>query len=339
MHSSLSLFFCSAEQQSSEVAKNKPGNKVIRKGWLSLQNITLLRGGNKDFWFVLNTESLTWYKDDEEKEKRYVLLLDGLKIRDIETGFFGKKHAFALFYPDNHNVYKDYKQLELCAESAELVDSWKASFLRAGVYPAKTKSEKTEQSDTSSLESSEPQLERQVEIIRNLVDSYMKIVIKTQLDLVPKLLMHMLVNEIKSFLKGELLPNLYQAGDLNSLMSESLGVQQKRDEMVRVYDAMKEALNIISEVSMSTVSTPIPPPVNDDWLQSDISGGLTAPGSTGTLPPPSPTANRRPPAPPPPGGWNSTSNTGSIKGSGPRQVPSVPAKTSSGQLPSPLIPQ
>ncbi|TNN09159.1 Dynamin-1 isoform 2 [Schistosoma japonicum] len=329
-----------AEQQSSEVTKNKPGNKVssvIRKGWLSLQNVTLLRGGSKDFWFVLNTESLTWYKDDEEKEKRYVLLLDGLKIRDIETGFFGKKHVFALFYPDNRNVYKDYKQVELCAESAELVDSWKASFLRAGVYPSKAKSEKAEQSDNSSLDASEPQLERQVEIIRNLVDSYMKIVIKTQLDLVPKLLMHMLVNEIKTFLKGELLPNLYQAGDLNSLMSESLGVQQKRDEMVRVYDAMKEALNIISEVSMSTVSTPIPPPVNDDWLQNDNSaGGLAAPGSTGP-PPPSPTANRRPP-PPPPGGWNA-SNTGSIKGSASRQPPSVPSKTGSGQLPSPLIPQ
>ncbi|CAH8497538.1 unnamed protein product [Heterobilharzia americana] len=328
--------FESAEQQSSEVAKNKPGNKVIRKGWLSLQNVTLLRGGSKDFWFVLNTESLTWYKDDEEKEKRYVLLLDGLKIRDIETGFFGKKHVFALFYPDNRNVYKDYKQVELCAESAEIVDSWKASFLRAGVYPAKTKSEKVEQSDNLSLDSSEPQLERQVEIIRNLVDSYMKIVIKTQLDLVPKLLMHMLVNEIKGFLKGELLPNLYQAGDLNTLMSESLIVQQKRDEMVRVYDAMKEALNIISEVSMSTVSTPVPPPVNDDWLQSDNSGGLTAPGSTGP-PPPSPTANRRPP-PPPPGGWNSSS-TGSIKGSAPRQAPSVPGKTGAAQLPSPLIPQ
>ncbi|TNN09158.1 Dynamin-1 isoform 1 [Schistosoma japonicum] len=332
--------FESAEQQSSEVTKNKPGNKVssvIRKGWLSLQNVTLLRGGSKDFWFVLNTESLTWYKDDEEKEKRYVLLLDGLKIRDIETGFFGKKHVFALFYPDNRNVYKDYKQVELCAESAELVDSWKASFLRAGVYPSKAKSEKAEQSDNSSLDASEPQLERQVEIIRNLVDSYMKIVIKTQLDLVPKLLMHMLVNEIKTFLKGELLPNLYQAGDLNSLMSESLGVQQKRDEMVRVYDAMKEALNIISEVSMSTVSTPIPPPVNDDWLQNDNSaGGLAAPGSTGP-PPPSPTANRRPP-PPPPGGWNA-SNTGSIKGSASRQPPSVPSKTGSGQLPSPLIPQ
>ncbi|VDQ14348.1 unnamed protein product [Trichobilharzia regenti] len=71
-------------------------------------------------------------------------MLDGLKIRDIETGFFGKKHVFALFYPDNRNVYKDYKQVELCAESTELVDSWKASFLRAGVYPAKAKSEKVE---------------------------------------------------------------------------------------------------------------------------------------------------------------------------------------------------
>lgn len=50
-------------------------------------------------------------------------------------------------------------------------------------------------------------------------------------------------------------------------MTESLGVQQKREEMVRVYDAMKEALSIIGEVSMSTVSTPLPPPVNDDWLQ------------------------------------------------------------------------
>jgi len=37
------------------------------------------------------------------------------------------------------NVYKDQKQLELSAESQEEVDSWKASFLRAGVYPERTK--------------------------------------------------------------------------------------------------------------------------------------------------------------------------------------------------------
>jgi len=36
------------------------------------------------------------------------------------------------------NVYKDYKQLELSAVNQEEVDSWKASLLRAGVYPEKT---------------------------------------------------------------------------------------------------------------------------------------------------------------------------------------------------------
>lgn len=33
------------------------------------------------------------------------------------------------------NVYKDQRQLELSAENQEEVDGWKASFLRAGVYP------------------------------------------------------------------------------------------------------------------------------------------------------------------------------------------------------------
>ena len=37
------------------------------------------------------------------------------------------------------NVYKDYKQLELSAESQEDVDSWKASLMRAGVYPERAK--------------------------------------------------------------------------------------------------------------------------------------------------------------------------------------------------------
>lgn len=39
------------------------------------------------------------------------------------------------------NVYKDYKQLELSAENQEEVDSWKASLLRAGVYPDRSQND------------------------------------------------------------------------------------------------------------------------------------------------------------------------------------------------------
>ena len=50
------------------------------------------------------------------------------------------------------NVYKDYKQLELSADTQDDVDSWKASLLRAGVYPEKTKDESSDVvSDNASL--------------------------------------------------------------------------------------------------------------------------------------------------------------------------------------------
>jgi dynamin GTPase len=42
----------------------------------------------------------------------------------------------------------------------------------------------------------DPQLERQVETIRNLVDSYLKIVNKTQRDLIPKIIMHIIVKNV-----------------------------------------------------------------------------------------------------------------------------------------------
>lgn len=48
------------------------------------------------------------------------------------------------------------------------------------------------------LGSMDPQLERQVETIRNLVDSYTKIVGKTQRDLVPKTIMHIVVNYVST---------------------------------------------------------------------------------------------------------------------------------------------
>ncbi|VDN35634.1 unnamed protein product [Gongylonema pulchrum] len=68
-----------------------------------------------------------------------MLPLDGIKLRDLEAGFMSKQHKFALFYPDGKNIYKDYKQLELSASNLDEVDAWKASFLRAGVYPEKEK--------------------------------------------------------------------------------------------------------------------------------------------------------------------------------------------------------
>uniref|UniRef100_A0A9J8BSL1 Dynamin-2 n=1 Tax=Cyprinus carpio carpio TaxID=630221 RepID=A0A9J8BSL1_CYPCA len=274
--------FANAQQRNIVNKKRAIPNQVIRKGWLTL-NISIMKGGSKAYWFVLTAESLSWYKDEEEKEKKYMLPLDNLKLRDVEKGFMSTKHIFAVFNTEQRNVYKDLRQIELACDSQEDMDSWKASFLRAGVYPEKdqVESEDATPADTFSMD---PQLERQVETIRNLVDSYTSIVNKTIRDLMPKTIMHLMISSAKDFIHSELLAYLYSSGDQNSLMEESADQAQRRDEMLRMYHAIKEALSIIGDISTSTVSTPAPPPVNDGWIPEN-----------------SPTPQRRPPtsAPPP----------------------------------------
>ncbi|NXI86722.1 DYN2 protein, partial [Rhipidura dahli] len=259
--------FANAQQRNTQTNKKRAiPNQVIRRGWLTINNISIMKGGSKEYWFVLTAESLSWYKDEEEKEKKYMLPLDNLKIRDVEKGFMSNKHVFAIFNTEQRNVYKDLRQIELACDSQEDVDSWKASFLRAGVYPEKdqTENEDGAQENTFSMD---PQLERQVETIRNLVDSYVGIINKSIRDLMPKTIMHLMINNTKDFIHSELLAYLYSSSDQSSLMEESAEQAQRRDEMLRMYHALKEALGIIGDISTSTVSTPVPPPVDDTWLQ------------------------------------------------------------------------
>ncbi|KAM4629353.1 dynamin 3a [Polymixia lowei] len=239
---------------------------VIRKGWLTISNISIIKGGAKEYWFILTAQSLSWFKDDEEKEKKYMLPLDNLKLRDVEKGFMSNKCVFAIFNTELRNVYKDYRFLELACDSQEEMDSWKASLLRAGVYPEKVTvdGEGCGASETFSID---PQLERQVETIRNLVDSYMNIIDKAVRDLMPKTIMHLMINNVKEFIGSELLAQLYALGERSVLMDESPEMERRREEVLRTHTALKEALAIIGDISTSTCSTPLPPPVDSSWIQ------------------------------------------------------------------------
>ncbi|XP_004539151.1 dynamin-2 isoform X1 [Maylandia zebra] len=278
--------FANAQQRTAANATKKRAmpNQVIRRGWLTI-NISIMKGGSKEYWFVLTAESLSWYKDEEEKEKKYMLPLDNLKLRDLEKGFMSSKHVFAIFNTEQRNVYKDLRQIELACDTQEDVDSWKASFLRAGVYPEKDQTENEDAINSSDTVSMDPQLERQVETIRNLVDSYISIVNKSIRDLMPKTIMHLMINSAKDFIHSELLAYLYSAGDQGSLMEESAEQAQRRDEMLRMYHALKEALVIIGDISTTTISTPVPPPVDDTWIAKEPSPPASRPGTASGAPP------------------------------------------------------
>ncbi|KAK3516608.1 hypothetical protein QTP70_021942 [Hemibagrus guttatus] len=327
-----------------------PSQIVIQKGWLAINNLSLMKGGARVYWFMLTTESLSWFKDDEvqviddeaclekrlsasisashdwpfdtslmpcglpgglpsvclsvpavqEKEKKYMLPLDNLRVRYVEKTFMSSKHVFSIFNTEQRNVYKDYRHLELACDTQEEADSWKASLLRAGVYPEKT----TADGDSSEVDenlSMDPQLERQVETIRNLVDSYMSIVYKCIRDLIPKTIMHLMINNVKEFIHSELLAQLYSKGDHSALMDESPEQVVHREHVLRTHSALKEALSILSEISTSTLSTLLSAPVEGPRPQSSIVNRRSpsvhcAPKKTSSCPGPS-TRGPAPPAP------------------------------------------
>ncbi|XP_055219182.1 dynamin-1-like [Gorilla gorilla gorilla] len=94
------------------------------------------------------------------------------------------------------------------------------------------------------MHSMDPQLEQQMETTQNLVDSYIAVVNKTVWDLMTK-----------EFIFSELLSNLYSRGDQKTLMEESAEKAQWRDEMLRMYHVLKEALGIIGDINTTTIST------------------------------------------------------------------------------------
>lgn len=54
-------------------------------------------------WFLY---VIFFHQDEDERDKKYMLMLDGLKLKDIEQGFMSRRHVFALYNPDQRNVYK-----------------------------------------------------------------------------------------------------------------------------------------------------------------------------------------------------------------------------------------
>ena len=47
------------------VSVHMPWLQVIRKGYMAIHNLGIMKGGSRDYWFVLSSENISWYKDEE----------------------------------------------------------------------------------------------------------------------------------------------------------------------------------------------------------------------------------------------------------------------------------
>ena len=123
-----------------------------QKNWgfrISARNCEMIRK-IKYFSHTKIAFELTKFEFDKRKEMHKVYMANSDIFTQYRTDWYfwdacnerrKSKFKFNCF---RRNVYQSHKELELSAESQEEAETWKASFLRAGVFPEKNKEEKTE---------------------------------------------------------------------------------------------------------------------------------------------------------------------------------------------------
>jgi len=262
--------FASAEKTVSANETKRPvTNQIIRKGFLRMHTGAKILQ-TKDYFFILSTDNLSWYTEADEKDKKYMLPLENLKLRDVEGGFMARRPQFALYNTEGRNVFKEHKFLELSVDNSEELEIWKASFVRAGVYPEREQAP-DDQTNTAEVGPIDPHMERQVETINKLVSSYMQIVAKMTRDYIPKAIMFNIVQNVQTFVAKELLAHLYAIPDPKSLLQESEEERARREQKIAEYEAVKAALNVIERFHILARET-----ASAEISASDLAAGLRA---------------------------------------------------------------
>ena len=89
---------------------------------------------------------------------------------------------------------------------------------------------------------------QEVEVIKLLINSYFNITRRTMIDMVPKAIMLVLVQQTKEEMQRHLLEQLYRAAELDDLLKESEYTVRRRKECLQMVESLSRATEIVSQV-------------------------------------------------------------------------------------------
>ncbi|KAI6130208.1 dynamin protein dnm1 [Pisolithus thermaeus] len=95
--------------------------------------------------------------------------------------------------------------------------------------------------------------EMETALIRSLIASYFSIVRQSIQDLIPKAIMHFLVNYSSKHVQNRLVATLYKPELFSELLDEDEALVAERTRVKALLDAYKEAFKTLSEVNLKTV--------------------------------------------------------------------------------------
>jgi len=94
--------------------------------------------------------------------------------------------------------------------------------------------------------------EMETQLIRSLIASYFGIVRQSIQDIVPKAIMHFLVNHTAQQVQNRLVAALYKPDLFADMLNEDEALVAERTRVKALLDAYKEAFKTLSDVSLKS---------------------------------------------------------------------------------------
>jgi len=94
--------------------------------------------------------------------------------------------------------------------------------------------------------------EMETQLIRSLISSYFHIVRQSIQDIIPKAIMHFLVNHTAQQVQNRLVASLYKPELFADMLNEDEGLVAERTRVKALLDAYKEAFKTLSDVSLKS---------------------------------------------------------------------------------------
>lgn len=98
--------------------------------------------------------------------------------------------------------------------------------------------------------------EVETNLIRSLIASYFNIVRQSVQDLVPKAIMHFLVNNVSQQVQNRLVATLYKPEQFAELLDEDEALVNERSRVRALFEAYKDAFKSLSEVALKQSGVP-----------------------------------------------------------------------------------
>jgi dynamin 1-like protein len=94
--------------------------------------------------------------------------------------------------------------------------------------------------------------EMEANLIRSLIASYFSIVRQSIQDLIPKAIMHFLVNHTAQHVQNRLVSSLYKPDLFSDLLNEDEALVAERARVKALLEAYKEAFKVLSDVNLKS---------------------------------------------------------------------------------------